>query len=174
MSANLGIKITHDADTEHKLARFRLLAHIEAGNMPAVSTPLVLQREEICHGQLSCQLHEKRTVTKAIRFSGPVARIHIMRGLSWRFGSISLNRVTREEMRQIDAGTLYITNKRLLFNGAGKNFSVPYKKVVQFTAYKDGLKIERDSGRDQYFIGSGDHELLAAILETCLRLSRES
>ncbi len=85
-----------------------------------------------------------------------------------------MDRVTREEMRQIDTGTLYITNKRLLFNGAGKNFNVPYKKVVQFTAYKDGLKIERDSGRDQYFIGSGDIELLTAILETCLRLSRES
>ena len=173
MGENLGMTITHDAETQTKVARFRLLAEIEAGRLPTITTPLLLQRGEVCHAELPCRLHEKRTVTNVIRYSGPTGRVRIMKGLSWRYGAISVNRVTSEELRQIDSGTLYITNKRLLFNGAAKNQNVPFKKIVQFTAYKDGLEIEKVSGRDQYFIGSGDIELIGAILESALRLSRE-
>lgn len=81
---------------------------------------------------------------------------------------MTLYRVTREELRKLDAGTLYITNKRLLFNGASKNVSLPLKRVIHFTMYADGLRIEKDSGRDQYFLGTGDVEMLGAILEAAL------
>lgn len=176
MSENLGVKITQDVETQTKVARFRLLAEIESGRLPIITTPLVLPRGEVCHAQLPCRLQEKRTITKLIRYSGPTGRVRIMKGLSWRYGAISVNRVTSEELRQIDSGTLYITNKRLLFNGAAKNLSVPFKKIVQFTVYKDSLQIEKESGRDQYFIGSDDIELIGAILEShyVCRVKRET
>jgi hypothetical protein len=171
MSKNLGVTVAHDEKTDALIKRFRLLAQIEAGQLPIVNSGLVLQRGETVHAEFPCRLHEKRTVTKAIRYSGPSGSIRIAKGLSWRYGSVSVNRVTSEELRVIDNGTLYATNKRLLFNGAGKNLNVPYKKIIQFTLYKDGLKIEKESGRGQYFLGSGDLELLGAILETAMRQS---
>ena len=67
-----------------------------------------------------------------------------MKGLSWRYGSVSVGRVTREEMRQLDSGVLYITNRRLVFNGASKNVSTPFKKIIHFTLHKDGIQIEKD------------------------------
>jgi hypothetical protein len=108
-------------------------------------------------------------LTRAIQYSGPSGRIRITKGLSWRYGQVSVNRVTSEELRQIDSGTLYVTNKRLLFNGTSKNLNIPYKKIIQFTLYKDGLEIEKDTGRDQYFLGTGDLELIGAILEAAMR-----
>ena len=95
-----------------------------------------------------------------------------MKGLSWRYGQVTINRITTEELKQIDTGTLYITNKRLLFNGSVRNVSVTFKKILQFTLYKDGLRIEKDSGRDQYFLGTGDLEVIGAILESALRSTR--
>lgn len=92
-----------------------------------------------------------------------------MKGLSWRYGSVSLNRVTSEEFRQVDSGVLYITNKRLIFNGALKNVNIPFKKIIHFTVYQDGIRIEKETGRDQNFSGSGDLELVSEVLESALR-----
>ena len=41
----------------------------------------------------------------------------IMQGLPWRYGYVNVHRVTTEELRHIDTGTLYGTNKRPLLNG---------------------------------------------------------
>jgi len=39
---------------------------------------------------------------------------------------------------------------------------------VKFTVFSDGLRIEKDTGRDQYFVGEGDLEVLGAVLERLL------
>jgi len=172
MSENLGVNITHDADTRRKVDRFRLLAKIENGQLPTVAADINLQRGETCHAQFACSLYEMRTVTKAVAYHGPSGRIRIMKGLSWRYGYVNVNRVTTEQLKLLDPGTLYITNKRLLFNGRTKNFALPLKRLLHFTLYSDAIQIEKDSGRDQFFKGEGDTELLGAILEACLRQSR--
>jgi hypothetical protein len=98
--------------------------------------------------------------------------MRIMKGLSWRYGYVNLNRVTAEEMRALDSGTLLVTNKRLLFNGSKTNVSIPLTRVIDFTLFKDAIQIEKDSGKDQFFEGDGDIELIGAILNVCLRQSR--
>jgi len=172
ISDNLGIAITHDGTTQHTLERFRLLARIDNGQLTRLDAPVILQRGEECYAHLQCSLHELRTVTKAVAYHGPAGRIRIMKGLSWRYGYVNVNRVTSEQLKEIDAGTLYVTNKRLLFNGARKNSSLPLKRVIHFALFSDAIQIEKDSGRDQFFKGSGDLELIGAILEACLRQSR--
>jgi hypothetical protein len=173
MSDNLGVSITHDEEGQRAVERFTLLARIEAGELPTIEPAIILQRGEVCHAQFPSRLHEMRTVTKRINYHGPTGRIRIMKGLSWRYGSVSVNRVTSEELRQLDAGVLYITNKRLLFNGALKNVNIPFKKVIHFTVYKDGIRIEKDTGRDQLFLGSGDLELISEVLESALRATQQ-
>ena len=172
ISQNLGIDITHDGKTQQSLERFRLLARIDNGQLTPLDAPVILQRGEQCYAKFACSLHELRTVTKAVSYHGPSGRIRIMKGLSWRYGYVNVNRVTSEQLKEIDAGTLYVTNKRLLFNGAKKNASLPLKKVIHFTLFADAIQIEKDSGRDQFFKGSGDLELIGAIVEACLRQSR--
>ncbi len=71
-------------------------------------------------------------------------------------------------MVQLDSGTLYITNNRLLFDGQKKNTVINLSKILSFTLFSDGLKVEKDSGRDQYFLGAGDLELVAAVLDALL------
>ena len=83
-----------------------------------------------------------------------------------------MDRVTSEQLKHLDTGTLLVTNKRLLFNGGLKNAAISLKRVVHFTLYRDGLQIEKDSGRDQFFKGEGDLELLGIILDAALRQAR--
>ena len=107
-----------------------------------------------------------------MNYAGPTGSIRIMKGLSYRYGSMSVSRVTSEEMRNLDSGVLYITSKRLLFNGSNKNVSLPMKRIIHFTVYADGLRIEKDSGRDQYFLGTGYSELTGVVLEAVLNSTR--
>jgi len=169
MSDNLGVQISHDAETQRKLDRYRLLAQIENGQLPQIQCGVLLQRGETCHAQFLSSLHELRTVTKAVAYHGPSGRIRIMKGLSWRYGYVNVQRVTSEQLKELDSGTLLITNKRLLFNGAKKNVSLPLYRIIHFTLYGDAIQIEKDSGKDQYFKGTGDLELIGAVLEACLR-----
>jgi hypothetical protein len=72
---------------------------------------------------------------------------------------------------QLDSGTLYITSKRLLFD-VPKNTTIALSKIVHFTVFSDGLRIEKDTGRDQYFVGEGDLEVVGAVLERVITASR--
>jgi hypothetical protein len=172
MTANLGVTMTHGEDTRRRIERCRLLAQIENGQLPQVSSDLLLQRGETCHARFDCSLHELRTVTRAVAYHGPSGRIRIMKGLSWRYGYVNVHRVTSEQLKLLDSGTLLITNKRLLFNGRTRNVTLPLTRIVRFALFTDGLQIEKDRGKDQFFKGNGDLELIGAVLETCLRQSR--
>ncbi len=172
MSENLGVKVAHDEKSQQAVERFKLLARIDAGELPIIHPSVIFQRGELCHAEFSSRLHEMRTVTKRVNYQGPTGRIRIMKGLSWRYGSVSVNRVTSEELRQLDSGVLYITNKRLLFDGGSKTVQTPFKKIIKFTLYKDGIQIEKETGRDQFYLGSDDLELISQVLESALRLAR--
>lgn len=164
LAHSLGVTIQHGTDTKRIVERFRLLGRIDEGELPVITPGILLQRGESCHWSGPATHKELRTVTKRINYSGPSASIKIMKGVRWRVGSVSVQRVSSEVMTEIDRGTLYITSKRLLFDGAKKNTSIAIGKISNFTAFSDGIQIEKGSGRDAYFVGEGDWELAGAVL----------
>ena len=172
MAENLGATLRIDGDTQRLYDRCRLLARIEAGQLPTINAAITLQRDETCHASLDCTHNEIRKQTTSYRYSGPTASVKIIGPIRWRFGQVSVNRVSRDVMTQLDSGTLYVTNKRLLFDGAQNSKSIALKKIIRFTVFSDGIKIEKDTGRDQYFIGSGDSEVLGAVLERVIGSAR--
>jgi hypothetical protein len=174
IAAALGITLQHDASTQKLLERYRLFGQIESGQLPLVSEPgILLARAERCHFKAdSIAQKEMRTVTKRVNYSGVSASIKIMKGVRYRVGSITPSRVTQDVMTQIDAGSFYITNKRVLILGARKKTSVTLSKLVHFTIYSDGLQLEKDTGKDIYVTGSSDWELAGAVLESAIALDR--
>lgn len=164
----LDVNMLQDAETAAAVARYRLLAAVEAGSLPSVSVNILLQRGEVCHFSGAASMHEVRTVTRRINYSGPTASIRIMKGLSWRMGSLAFQKVTTDIMAQLDTGTLYITSKRLFFDGSQRNRSLALGKITKYTVFKDGLQIEKDTGKDPYFVGTGDWELAGACLDAAL------
>ena len=83
-------------------------------------------------------------------------------------GSIALRKVTTDVMMKLDTGTLYITSKRLFFDGSQRNRSLPLGKITKYTVFKVGLQIEMYNGKDPYFVGAGDWELAGACLDGAL------
>lgn len=96
-----------------------------------------------------------------------------MKGLRWRMGSVSVQRVTSDVMTRLDTGALYITNKKVLFDGASRNVSITLGRITKFTVFKDGMQVEKSSGRDAYFTGTADWEVAGACLDGALSKNRE-
>lgn len=132
--------------------------------LPVVTeTRLQLQRGETCHYAAPCEWWEFRKRTKRIDYHGPVASVQLMKGLRYRAGSITPHFERESVLVQIDAGTLYITDKRLFFDGHEKNSTVTWRSVAAVAAFDGGIEIEKQTGRSPFLKLSEQPERAAAL-----------
>lgn len=142
---NAGLELNKEA--QECLDKYKLYWFIDNEELPALDVQLNLQKNEICFFTISADWLESRTVTQRINYSGLNTRIRIMKGVYYNIGSISPSRITSEELTVIDSGTVYITNKRLIFMGGKKNTNIKLDKILTLTPYSDGVGIEKDAGK---------------------------
>jgi hypothetical protein len=167
LARNFGTRIDIDGATKAQLDRFHWYWLMERGTFPNVSAPINLQRDEVCHFSARAQVYEMRTETERTNSSGASVRIKIMKGVYYRVGTTSTQRITREVLRQIDTGTLYVTNKRLIFDGARKNSVIRLSAILSIVPYADGVEVEKSSGRNPIFTVD-DPEWLTILLSSRL------
>ena len=160
-------KMSFGGNTQAALDRYSLLWRIENGQLPSVAVPIVLQKGETCFWSGQAEWHELRTKTTRVNYGGPVASIRIMKGLHWRVGSVAVSRITREELTQLDVGTLYITSKRILLSGAYKNYQLRYSAALGIEVFSDAIRVDKAAGRSPVLI-LPDSEIPAAILSAVL------
>lgn len=171
LARNLHAVVSTDYQTQQALERFRWLWQIAQGQLPQLSVPIHLQRNEYCAAFVQTNHYEMRTVTKAVRYSGYSASTSIM-GIRFRSGTVRSQRITQNVQHHLDSGTLYFTSKRLLMNGRQKTAQYPLSKIIGASFYADGMIVERDSGKDQIFLFNGDMEWIQAIFDSLMSLSR--
>lgn len=167
MARNFGITVEIDSATRTHLDRFRWFWQMENGTFPEVSVPIALQKKEVCHFAAATMLHEMRTETQRINYGGPAVSFRIMKGVYYRAGSMRVERVTRDVLRAIDSGTIYITNKRIIFDGSRKNTTVRLSNILAITPYTDAIEIEKTSGRNPIFT-LDDPEWVSVLLSSLL------
>lgn len=159
-----------DNSTKGILDKYRLYWVIENGELPELKTGINLQRSEKCYFSTAVEWFEQRTVSRRIR-SGGSARIKIMKGVYYRVGSSSSYTVSSEEWRLIDTGTIYLTNKRIIFLGNSKNTNLKLDRILSYTPYTDGVEIEKDSGRNPLLKFNDDVEVFSMLISRLLRES---
>lgn len=170
IAENLGINIKTDENTKKLLNKYKLFWNIENGNIPLVDIHINLQKNETCHFMKEgVGLHETRKVTKRINYGGPTMRIKIAKGLYYRAGSMGVQSVSEEVMAHIDSGSLFLTNKRIIFMGAKKNVTIRFNKVLDFECFKNGISIIKDAGKSPFFEFNDDIDLFVVTLSSLLK-----
>lgn len=129
------------------LDQMRLLWRLNNAPLQPLAVHLHLQRDEECYHCVNVNWYEPRRITRRISYGGPSLRIKIMKGVYWNTGSYGVQRHTEDVLTHIDSGTLYLTNKRVLFDGAVKNNTIRLSKILDITPYSDGIGIEKDTGK---------------------------
>jgi hypothetical protein len=164
LAANLGITPRYDYPTEQLLDKFRLLWRIQNDTIPTVDSSIMLQRGEVCHYSAQADWHELRTRTVRSGYSGTLTSIRIAKGLSYRIGNYTPNCVTEDVLMMIDSGTVYVTNKRVIFDGGKKNTAIRHSAIIGITPYANGVGIEKATGKSPVLVLHGDAEIAATIL----------
>lgn len=168
ISKKLNIKLQIDDKIKSKLDRYKLYWVIENGEIPEINVPLSLEKNEKCYFQTKCEWYEMRTVTQRINYSGTTASIKIMKGVRYRVGTIKPQRITSEQWKQIDYGSMYLTNKRIILIGQSKNSNIKLQKILSFTPYSDGVEISKDAGRNPLIRFSTNTDIFSLILSRLL------
>lgn len=166
---NLGIVEEHDENTKKLLDRYRLYWLINNGDIPTIDVNINLQKQEKCFFKANVDWYEYRKTPRRINYSGPTVRLKITKGFYWRIGSLNFQPISEEVLTYLDSGTIYLTNKRLIFIGNYKNQSIQLSKILDFIVYKNGVQLQKQTGRSPFLLFSDDIDLFAMILERVLR-----
>ena len=160
------------------LDHLKMLTAIKQGYLHVFKTgsELILKNEEVCHIFSLADLIEGKSKTHFIGVSQGIS-IRIAKGISYRAGAFEGKPVTENYQSKTDSGILYITNKRIIFNGAKKNISYALDKIIKYTIYKDGIQfIQENETNPKFFEISNvfSIELIDAILLSLLKEKEEN
>jgi len=70
---------------------------------------------------------------------------------------------------QVNYGSLYLTNKRLVFEGNSKNSVITYDKILRVSKSGNGMMIHKDKGKDPVLNFSGDYLVFELIILRLLK-----
>ncbi len=164
LTSNLGVELNITDKDRAQLDKFKLFWQIENGELPVLDAPLRLFRGESCHFMTPCDWLEMVTETRRINYGGPTLRLKIAKGVYWRAGSLGVNRISEDVWRKIDSGRLFLTNKRIIFMGSKRNKVIRLNTILDFTAYRNGVDIQKASGKSPFLEFSADTGVFSLIL----------
>lgn len=132
---------TRAADEAEAQRRQQFHDFLRTPMKPIASANLVLKSGEQCFWNGSATLYTMHKHTHYVGASGG-ASFRVARGLWLRSGSFRGAPVTTQKMESDGAGSLYLTNKRLLFVGNTKSVEIPFTKIASTEPYSDGMRVD--------------------------------
>ncbi|CAN5883099.1 hypothetical protein BH11GEM1_BH11GEM1_08780 [soil metagenome] len=168
MADTFGTRVDLGEVTQAHFDRFALLWQIERGELPAIAVRIRLLRREVCHFYVG-----SRWLELPPSLSEPPACIHeppirVVRGASYRLDSHPVRTVGETGAAQVDRGTLYITNKRFIFDGRARQVAIRHSDVLALGVYADGFILEKSVGKSPFLTVDGDAALAAVIAAEAL------
>ena len=168
ISKSLGIEVAYDSHTQRELDKMRLVWQIENGEIPVITAPINLQKNETCYFSQGAVWKEQKRITQRIRYGGPTMRIKIAKGVYWRMGDLGVKTSTSEEWVTKDSGSLILTNKRLIFMGNHKTSTIRLSNILNFEAFRNGIEIYKGSGKNPFFEFSQNVDIFVLIFSRAL------
>jgi uncharacterized protein YjiS (DUF1127 family) len=154
------------------LTRLRMLARVAEGNMPEVPAPVSLVPDERCHWVVQCTLADRIPVPSGARKQLAGAVFVVLE--SEPFAASGARDALRpaDDILPTDIGTLIITSRRTIFQGAKRTISVPHARAETITLYRDGVRVEEIGQSARRYFLVEDPELACAILLQAARRRR--
>lgn len=163
LSDGFGIPLAevNDNGAVTRLHEAIVIRQVLEGNPPIVDAPLSINFKK---GEYAIYVFENvdyledRIRRQVIGGSRGVS-VRVARGIYYRTGGSRGESVEFNERVSVDSGKLVCTNESLYFIGSIKSTRIPYKKIINFDPYSDGIGIMRDAAtaKPQIFVtGNGN------------------
>jgi len=168
IAASLQVEVQMDKANQQQFQKMKLYWALENLPLPVITPDIALQKAEQCYLQLAnVNWFEPRVA----RQSGVVrlATFKVAKEFYTHSGSQVPRDYSTEHLKLIDTGAVYLTNKRILFAGRGKNYNIGLSKILNFTPFVNGVEIGKDAGRNPVLEMVSQADIFCMILERLLR-----
>ncbi len=129
-----------------KIEQMSIINKIQNGYIPdsGIVASIVLGRgEKIIWCYQDVDLYQEKITREYVGRTGGF-RFRIMKGVTYHTGGFKGHPIEKSSMELQGVGTLFITNKHLIFHSQTKSVKVPYVKLIGISQYSDGIEINRD------------------------------
>jgi hypothetical protein len=113
--------------------------------IPLTIPNLLLAKDETAFWQEPGSIYEERVVASGYQGGSTGVSIRVAKGVSFRVGSHRGQLVKQTADVAVSAGSLVITNQRLIFIGDRKSFSAKWDKIVSLEPAIDGLRFSESN-----------------------------
>jgi hypothetical protein len=141
------------------------ILEFEKSPLPVVDCPLHLQSGEVCHFAGPAGLVRHRTVGGVVAYHGPVARVQLAPGVQYRLAVFSGSWQGEKKWVRDTLGSVYVTNRRIIFRGSSTNASCDLSRIIELNWYENGvLRMDKASG-PPLVLGGVNARLLAYYID---------
>lgn len=106
--------------------------------------PNIQKGEQIIWAFTGAKYSEDKTKREFVGGSQGMS-VRVMKGVYYRFGAFKGHAVEQTKLVDIDTGCVAITDKHIYFTGPQKSMRIPYKKIVTFQPFSDGIGVILDN-----------------------------
>lgn len=146
VSLDINLETQLNIKMKQQLKQLKLYWDLE--NLPLVTfePDTVIQKSEDCYFKIaSVNWYELRTVRQKPSFYNSNARV--LKDFYLKSGSYKSLNHSNANMKYIDKGSIYLTNKRIIFIGKTKNVNIRFEKILRLNPISDGIEIDKETGK---------------------------
>lgn len=156
-----------------KTAQLSIVKNFQRGIIPHTNfpVPIILGKNEyILWTYNDVSLYQEKITKEWIGRSQGMS-FRVMKGVYYRVGKSKGHPVEHSSMDFQGKGTLYVTNKNLIFYSEAKSIKIPFNKIVGITPYSDGIAVHKDgTSQRQITLQGFDPWLIMNLLPNISRL----
>jgi len=169
IATSLNVSLEINAKTQEQLNKLKLYWALENLDLPAIQVEIALQKSEVCHLKIpNVYWHELRSARGSSGISSYSPAFKAAKGFYLKPGNTGSGGFGSEIMKLIDTGTLYLTNKRIIFAGSKKTSNIKIDKILELTPYTDGAAIRKDTGKSPTLQMKQNADVFCIMLERIL------
>lgn len=134
-----------------KLVQVDIIKKIQRGVVPRtnLTAPIILGKNEtILWTYNGVTLYQEKITKEWVGRSGGFS-FKVMKGVYYRTGRMNGHPVEHSSMQYQGQGSLYITNKNLIFYSSYKSAKIPFNKIIGLTPYSDGIEVHKDGANQK-------------------------
>ena len=168
ISKNLGVQLS--VESKRTVERFKQYWAVENTSLPIIEVATSLQKLEQCHFHAEgVQWYEERATARRTNYDDHYEQHKSFDVVDLQSNDTSVQKERFDIIKRINTGDLYLTNKRLIFEGQEKTTSVKLNTIVSVKAYKQGISVDKLTGKNMLLLMDRDADSLALLIQRLLR-----
>lgn len=140
-----------------RIEQTKVLKQLQRGILPQsnIYAPIILGKDEVvlwCYDGVT--MYQEK-VKREMVGSHSGFSFRVMKGVTYRTGGFKGHPVEHSYMDNAGTGSLYITNKHIIFHSTLRSTKIPYKKIIGLNPYQDGMGVQCDGANAKRLVFQG-------------------